>query len=113
MLSKGRAFQIRSIEILYRLCAKKRDGPPGFFTQDLKCAVDLTPLSVQSGVRNHTPHFFCFAFSKRDLLVGEQPCQGCASRQALSNRPSTRSLRSEEHTSELQSLRHLVCRLLL
>src|SRR5438045_9344069 len=26
---------------------------------------------------------------------------------------STRSLRSEEHTSELQSLRHLVCRLLL
>src|SRR5947199_5888239 len=26
---------------------------------------------------------------------------------------STSSLRSEEHTSELQSLRHLVCRLLL
>src|SRR5262245_64109847 len=26
---------------------------------------------------------------------------------------SARSLRSEEHTSELQSLRHLVCRLLL
>src|SRR5947199_4526964 len=28
-------------------------------------------------------------------------------------RPATRSTRSEEHTSELQSLRHLVCRLLL
>src|ERR1035441_5959866 len=28
-------------------------------------------------------------------------------------RPSTRLKRSEEHTSELQSLRHLVCRLLL
>src|SRR5258705_13635637 len=28
-------------------------------------------------------------------------------------RPPGRSLRSEEHTSELQSLRHLVCRLLL
>src|SRR5436853_7697726 len=27
--------------------------------------------------------------------------------------PSTDSARSEEHTSELQSLRHLVCRLLL
>src|SRR5471030_3482338 len=27
--------------------------------------------------------------------------------------PSGRSRRSEEHTSELQSLRHLVCRLLL
>src|ERR1035441_7954197 len=27
--------------------------------------------------------------------------------------PTMRSLKSEEHTSELQSLRHLVCRLLL
>src|SRR5437899_5675472 len=27
--------------------------------------------------------------------------------------PGMRSMRSEEHTSELQSLRHLVCRLLL
>src|SRR5437899_6296631 len=27
--------------------------------------------------------------------------------------PSTMKIRSEEHTSELQSLRHLVCRLLL
>src|SRR5438045_7915555 len=29
------------------------------------------------------------------------------------SRPPARSVRSEEHTSELQSLRHLVCRLLL
>src|SRR5205814_8335019 len=29
------------------------------------------------------------------------------------DRASVRALRSEEHTSELQSLRHLVCRLLL
>src|SRR5262245_66105229 len=29
------------------------------------------------------------------------------------SRGSSRSVRSEEHTSELQSLRHLVCRLLL
>src|SRR5258705_3959985 len=28
-------------------------------------------------------------------------------------RPRSRRMRSEEHTSELQSLRHLVCRLLL
>src|SRR5258705_6848051 len=28
-------------------------------------------------------------------------------------RPTSHSCRSEEHTSELQSLRHLVCRLLL
>src|SRR5205814_7981709 len=31
----------------------------------------------------------------------------------LRARPPRRGLRSEEHTSELQSLRHLVCRLLL
>src|SRR6476659_11208776 len=29
------------------------------------------------------------------------------------SRPSASSMRSEEHTSELQSLRHLVCRLLI
>src|ERR1039458_10585445 len=32
---------------------------------------------------------------------------------SLECRAGTRSYRSEEHTSELQSLRHLVCRLLL
>src|SRR5947199_5641986 len=33
--------------------------------------------------------------------------------QAVSAVPNSRAGRSEEHTSELQSLRHLVCRLLL
>src|ERR1035438_10638402 len=32
---------------------------------------------------------------------------------SLTGRPSEIEVRSEEHTSELQSLRHLVCRLLL
>src|SRR5205814_4750731 len=31
----------------------------------------------------------------------------------IRSQPSSRAMRSEEHTSELQSLRHLVCRLLL
>src|SRR5262245_63229438 len=35
------------------------------------------------------------------------PCSGCP------NTPNSWCSRSEEHTSELQSLRHLVCRLLL
>src|SRR5438045_5247896 len=35
------------------------------------------------------------------------------SRALLRSRASVRALRAEEHTSELQSLRHLVCRLLL
>src|SRR5947199_7404845 len=37
--------------------------------------------------------------------------RGCA--QASVSTGRSRHLRSEEHTSELQSLRHLVCRLLL
>src|SRR5438874_2849727 len=41
-------------------------------------------------------------------------CWGCASPAASSSpRPTRRGLRSEEHTSELQSRRDLVCRLLL
>src|SRR5262245_54337458 len=39
-------------------------------------------------------------------LVADQP-------RIFSRRDEKRSARSEEHTSELQSLRHLVCRLLL
>src|SRR6476659_10884835 len=38
---------------------------------------------------------------------------GPASRNRPDTRPSAPARRSEEHTSELQSLRHLVCRLLL
>src|SRR2546429_6729319 len=41
------------------------------------------------------------------------PCLASAARNALSARMRVKSLRSEEHTSELQSRLHLVCRLLL
>src|SRR5262245_63716457 len=61
----------------------------------------------------------CYIFSAPDALVvvdpGANPEQTrqinrvLAEALALSRRP----IRSEEHTSELQSLRHLVCRLLL
>src|SRR5262245_63401934 len=40
-------------------------------------------------------------------------CGGTDARQHQGLTLSARSRRSEEHTSELQSLRHLVCRLLL
>src|SRR2546425_8635979 len=41
------------------------------------------------------------------------PSAASASRSAVRSRPSTPDIRSEEHTSELQSLAYLVCRLLL
>src|SRR5262245_63888999 len=46
------------------------------------------------------------------LKDGDQNLPAAASIR-LSQRPSQKRWRSEEHTSELQSLRHLVCRLLL
>src|SRR5262245_64855044 len=45
-------------------------------------------------------------------LVFAPPLAGCNTVGGLT-RDTANSTRSEEHTSELQSLRHLVCRLLL
>src|SRR5436853_964193 len=45
-------------------------------------------------------------------LFRSHACAGSPRRRAL-HRCRPRPARSEEHTSELQSLRHLVCRLLL
>src|SRR5258705_9398615 len=43
----------------------------------------------------------------------DEPAKGCASHPRAGTPFSAERSRSEEHTSELQSLRHLVCRLLL
>src|SRR5207253_7949316 len=45
--------------------------------------------------------------------TGRGTSRACAARWRRSRRPPWRRLRSEEHTSELQSRGHLVCRLLL
>src|SRR2546429_2108005 len=42
-----------------------------------------------------------------------RPCQDASGRLATAHGPNRFALRSEEHTSELQSRLHLVCRLLL
>src|SRR5262245_62493257 len=71
------------------------------------------------------PHFAAGAFAYWSLREKLQQFLSTLSRTAHSdpmrqlefdldpNRRHLRHLRSEEHTSELQSLRHLVCRLLL
>src|SRR5437899_8536531 len=48
---------------------------------------------------------FSRALREKFGVTGDMPCH--------QNRAPRRPARSEEHTSELQSLRHLVCRLLL
>src|SRR5688572_31802644 len=53
----------------------------------------------------------------RSIVTSRRGCLECASRKSLSANVrevgATSSLRSEEHTSELQSQSNLVCRLLL
>src|SRR5262245_62866527 len=46
-------------------------------------------------------------------IMAEKPTPRASRKKRPIERRAARSTRSEEHTSELQSLRHLVCRLLL
>src|SRR2546425_8793148 len=52
---------------------------------------------------------------RQDVAAGERLSPGCAELELRrrSDRSQDRGVRSEEHTSELQSLAYLVCRLLL
>src|SRR5689334_24323843 len=73
--------------------------------------------------RSSTPHAGCWSRPcDRHRRQGSSASLPCASRGSSGNRrtsgsavpaPGPRTTRSEEHTSELQSQFHLVCRLLL
>src|SRR5262245_51493310 len=95
-------------------------------------AIDLYDLVYRGGPRppieiNDQYPNTCGIFAHRAIAPTKQlfaaarragiPIFYCTQETRPNNRPpgavSTRSQRSEEHTSELQSLRHLVCRLLL
>src|SRR5205814_9784574 len=67
---------------------------------------------------NHPPTSEIYTLSLHDALPILGRSAGCASqapprRCRIARAARARPTRSEEHTSELQSLRHLVCRLLL
>src|SRR5437899_8786809 len=89
-------------------------GPPAAsVAPDGPCrGVSLSPVDSPGGVRPHTdprPPAHGTALLRTDHP--RQPGRGPARLRAADLRPPHQ--RSEEHTSELQSLRHLVCRLLL
>src|SRR5205814_8674666 len=80
-------------------------APPSTYTLSLH---DALPISASDAgrcarLRRSSTLFRHFRFAARFLAFLPRPRQA-----SLSGVP-----RSEEHTSELQSLRHLVCRLLL
>src|SRR2546422_6555418 len=63
------------------------------------CATLMSPFSISS------PH--------SAIAPNEETKPSCGITQSIASVSSTFVLRSEEHTSELQSRLHLVCRLLL
>src|SRR5437899_10527211 len=87
----------------HRLCAST--ASPGFFYADTAPIYiatlslhDALPISIR--VFHHAGLRARLAEQRRLLVAGN-------------SRDGNGAARSEEHTSELQSLRHLVCRLLL
>src|SRR5471030_2484916 len=62
---------------------------------------------------NDTATTEIYTLSLHDALPICHPSPRASYRENVVTRPLSREVRSEEHTSELQSLRHLVCRLLL
>src|SRR5262245_64459611 len=77
--------------------------PPGFPLPRVPEDNALTLEKIELG-----RHLF---YDKRLSANGTQACASC--HQQSHAFAEDAALRSEEHTSELQSLRHLVCRLLL
>src|SRR5436853_2273543 len=81
-----------------------RAGEPCVFVRltacDLRCSWCDTPYAFHQGRKMSV-----------DDVVAEAERYGC--RHHIVHRHLAALVRSEEHTSELQSLRHLVCRLLL
>src|ERR1035441_5203776 len=75
-----------------------RSGESEYYINKTQCRLkDVRDLFLDTGVGNDG--YYVMAQGKIEFLLSGKP-------------EERRELRSEEHTSELQSLRHLVCRLL-
>src|SRR5438045_5422554 len=83
-------FRSRQCDVAESNTLKNKNRPPG---------TEQSPITSSPGCR-----------SPPDRM---QPCSPCRAIRQSAGQNNGSPLRSEEHTSELQSLRHLVCRLLL
>src|SRR5205085_3523690 len=92
-------------ELRYAFPTRRSSDLAGLVERVASLAGDANRRADRNRVRN----------GQRDARALHQPCQGCgAGARSTSNRGyQGASIRSEEHTSELQSQSNLVCRLLL
>src|SRR5205823_13000635 len=100
-------------------------SPPSIHTLSLHDALPISPRSSETGSRSqrHCPRqpsvgpdqISCLPSRVAPAIVKEAPCEPDVIRNSARlhglPRPGRRRARSEEHTSELQSLAYLVCRL--
>src|SRR5205814_9586380 len=104
-----------TLHLLYFFFFFTHTPPTPIYTLSLHDALPIYWLSLQRSVVERTlvPHrrpgrregvFHSCLPGFRLVVVRPRPCH---------HSPRSSIVRSEEHTSELQSLRHLVCRLLL
>src|SRR5262245_62971675 len=75
-----------------------------------RLGTQATPANARSFLRRHIPKLVGAGLAATLLLA--MLLSSLGSRDAWAQVASAIRARSEEHTSELQSLRHLVCRLL-
>src|SRR5205814_9560737 len=73
------------------------------------------PAQRSTAIRRTRGRWLCHRPQRQPHQRPDPSPPACARRRhhAIDNRYGSHFARSEEHTSELQSLRHLVCRLLL
>src|SRR5262249_61355596 len=77
---------------------------------------DALPISAWIALTDSTPDMGCIKILPGTHVIGQRPHKDTSTPGNLLSRGQTiqhRLDRSEEHTSELQSLTNLVCRLLL
>src|SRR5262245_64287544 len=85
--------------MLFLFCAP---ATPQIYTLSLHDALPISTMPARAAISAYSP-------SRPTWLTWTRPTAASPDRRAF----SIAQARSEEHTSELQSLRHLVCRLLL
>src|SRR5947199_6054676 len=89
------------------------------FRRRLQCLIFLLQTAATTRIYTLSLHDAlpiyqaCLSRRPRPCPISRRPSKPSTSPTAVMRHSKTLSKRSEEHTSELQSLRHLVCRLLL